>query len=652
MKVFSLGFILIFSIIAIMLHIELKTLKEFFENMIVIIPSLIVLIFLSWLAITTIGNRCIHFVIYCAKKIYVFYKYIKNKFFRKTNEDQNKTKKLNWKCLLIDGTWGSGKTTYYKKHYQYIDNNPNIYISCFSASRSELIAQIIQQRFWCKLLTLNGLLAKLMESNWQMFMPKNRVMVFDDLERLHANQDNYLDLIGVIDYLKTTNKCKIILIADISKTPQIFNSYLERVVDEILDWQPCKINELLPENSTIFTKQLANYLTYHSGISFLENRRIIKNIQQQLNSWALKHDLFNNNKFYSSMILGYIKHNIRSLIKWHYIYFYDHEFFVNLANEAHNESMRHKLGQIKKLHPSEVCSKKEHDIVLHFSLDYKHSASQSIPPNIASSFGIHYLSTSTQDKCKKYSIHDDEIRFFTQIYQICANKDYQQLEREFYQRRGSGNGNLDTNNKISFKIGDILEYIIKTNINKQSEANAIFSLTSGLESLLSLVTNSNFERHDKFWFLPNNEYQNIFYLRQAQEFQNLVNSIMSRPEISEAIQQYKEYLRTKFQQVHSIEELQTEVLNNYDNSFIILGILYFVDSGVYKSIIERISKQIKQYVNNREAWLNEHIEISFNCDSNIVLWCFNGTNNDITTEVSQAYSTILNDVGLSNLTRK
>ena len=59
-------------------------------------------------------------------------------------------------------------------------------------------------------------------------------MVFDDLERLHANKDNYLDLIGVIDYLKTTNKCQVILIADISKTPQIFNSYLERVVDEVL----------------------------------------------------------------------------------------------------------------------------------------------------------------------------------------------------------------------------------------------------------------------------------------------------------------------------------------------------------------------------------------------------------------------------------
>ena len=111
MKIFSLGFMLAFITIARILHIELKTLKEFFDNIIVIIPSVIVLIFIAWSLITTIGKICVHFVIYWAKKIFDFYLYVKNKFFKKTNEDQNKTKKLNWQCLLIDGAWGSGKTT-------------------------------------------------------------------------------------------------------------------------------------------------------------------------------------------------------------------------------------------------------------------------------------------------------------------------------------------------------------------------------------------------------------------------------------------------------------------------------------------------------------------------------------------------------------
>ncbi len=598
-------------------------------------------------------------IILIAILIIGFIFYLKYNFCRKYEKWEKEKRKSNnkskneyfWQCLLIDGAWGSGKTTHYKKYYQYIDAKPNIYISCFSASRSELIAQIIQQQFWCKLLTLNGLLARFMESNWQIFMPSNRVVVFDDLERLHTNQDNYLDLIGVIDYLKTTNKCQVILIADISKTPQIFNSYLERVVDHISDWTPCEINELFPKNSTSFTIQLANYLSYHSSSGFLENRRIIKNILLQINDWALSEELLRkNDKFYSSMVLGRIKHHIYFLIKWHYLCFNDHEFFVNLANKAHNEFMRYKLGQKKKLHPSAISSKKEHDVALHFSQDAKYSLSQNIPSDSAYDFGVHYFSENTQSECKKYAINDVEIRFFMQIYQICANKNPKQLEREFYQRIGSGN--LHANNKITFKVGDILGYIINANSSKQFDINAIFSLTSGLESLLSLVTNSNFERPNKFWYLPNNEYQHFYHPRQAQERQELVNDIISCPEVCEAIQQYKEYLRTKFQQFHNIEELQTELLNSPDHSFIVLGILYFVDSDVYKRIIKRTSRQIKQYVDNREPWLNENSRIYFNKNDNILFWCFNGANSDIATEISQVYTTILNDVGLSDVNNK
>lgn len=217
MKIFSLGFILTFVISSLVQHVNLTTIKEFFDSMIVILPSLLLLVFICWQLVDFLNKKHVH-----------------SKLFKGEGNGASKSQNFSWKCLLIDSAWGSGKTTHYEKYYQYIDAKPNIYISCFSASRSELIAQIIQQQLCWKLLTLNGLLAKFMENNWQIFMPKNRVVVFDDLERLHANQDNYLDLIGIIDYLKTTNKCKVILIADISKTQQIFNAYMERVVDEVL----------------------------------------------------------------------------------------------------------------------------------------------------------------------------------------------------------------------------------------------------------------------------------------------------------------------------------------------------------------------------------------------------------------------------------
>ena len=103
---------------------------------------------------------------------YSFAENVRNGKKKKVKSLTTNQKEYPWQCLLIDGAWGSGKTTHYEKYYQYIDNKPNIYISCFSVSRGELIAQIIQQQFWCKLLTLNGLLAKFMESNWQIFMQK------------------------------------------------------------------------------------------------------------------------------------------------------------------------------------------------------------------------------------------------------------------------------------------------------------------------------------------------------------------------------------------------------------------------------------------------------------------------------------------------
>lgn len=153
-------------------------------------------------------------------------KWAKHKFLAKQN-CKSDIKKC--KCLLIAGPWGSGKTHYYEEHYEYKYNKPNVYISCFSSSRSEIIAQMINHQLCLRIFTLNGLLAKLMENNWQFFMPKNKVIVFDDLERLHNNQNDYLDVIAIIDHLKEHNE-RIILLCNLEiisgKSGEILNSFL------------------------------------------------------------------------------------------------------------------------------------------------------------------------------------------------------------------------------------------------------------------------------------------------------------------------------------------------------------------------------------------------------------------------------------------
>jgi|LauGreDrversion4_2_1035121.scaffolds.fasta_scaffold259342_1 hypothetical protein len=387
MNIFSLGGVLSFIISSWLSNIDLKIIKDFFESMIVVLPSLIVLVFFIWFVIRTIGNRFIHFTIYSVKKIFAFCKYVKDKLFSKTNGEQNKTKKLNWQCLLIDGAWGSGKTTHYKKYYQYIDVKPNIYISCFSASRSELIAQIIQQQFWCKLLTLNGLLAKLMENNWQIFMPKGRVIVFDDLERLHANQDNYLDLIGIIDYLKITNECKIILIADISKTQQIFNTYMERVVDEFLTIPKLQLMDLFSleyndkkyhnictsiiESKSAIIIEILNQCQQLHDNDRLNNLRIFKNVFfklvievldiQKIEQWDEKQKIIYAKGF---------SQELKNIILKRYIYFIDNTLFKKLcASAVSAETERYyrlddsHLGKRLNNHLNEEQKPSEHDIL-------------------------------------------------------------------------------------------------------------------------------------------------------------------------------------------------------------------------------------------------------------------------------------------------
>lgn len=355
------------------------------------------------------------------------------------------------------------------------------------------------------------------------------------------------------------------------------------------------------------------------------------------------------------MIVGQIKHNISFLIKWHYLYFNDHNFFVSLANEIHDEFMRYKLGQIKKLNPSAISLKKENDI-MHFFQDAKYSPTQIIPPDSAYDFGVHYLSKSTQDKCSKYEINDVEIRYLAGIYHLCVNKVQLQLKQDFYDRLDGDN--LSANkNKVTFSSKKIFDLIIRVN-NEQSYVKAIFQLSAGVQSLISLVTKSNYEcKLVKSWFLQKDESCCSNLPTRLHNNQEFVDYLIRHPEICNAIQEYKEYLRIKFQQLQQVKSLQDKLLNyldvdNLNGTLIFLGILYFVDKSVYTNIIGQTSTQVKELLEKRPD-LNKYAKEYFNKQNEeILLWCFNGANSDIATEISQVYTTILNDVERSDVNNK
>lgn len=172
-----------------------------------------------------------------------------------------------------------------------------------------------------------------MESNWQIFMPKNQVVVFDDLERLHDNQDNYLDLIGIIDYLKNTNKCKIILICNMSELKEpIFNTYMERIVDEtqfpILISENEFSNSLIKETNDL-TKKLLNNLYQDYADGKINNLRIVKNIMPKIaEKLKLDYGEFNEDE----QVLNGSYSEIIKLIHKHYLFYIDNALFKDCSD--------------------------------------------------------------------------------------------------------------------------------------------------------------------------------------------------------------------------------------------------------------------------------------------------------------------------------
>lgn len=241
----------------------------------------------------------------------------------------------NKTCVLIDGPIGSGKTYYYKNKIKPYINRP-IYISCFSADKEQLISQVLRERVLINILSLHGVLNSFLFNNWQSYMPKKRIIVFDDLERLHQEESNYLDLIGIIGYLKDQKQCKIILIADLEKiNSEIVNGYLEKIVDDIISLPKVDLKNILEPNqkdlSPIYNEFFGQLNSIYQGdfAVNISNIRIIKTVYNRIKSNELikKHESENDERI-KILIAKFMNKNLVTTIMLHYLYFKNHKLFT------------------------------------------------------------------------------------------------------------------------------------------------------------------------------------------------------------------------------------------------------------------------------------------------------------------------------------
>ena len=257
--------------------------------------------------------------------------------------DQNllsKSKKRNKKsifdeynnsCLMLESPWGTGKTHYYKHHLKKQFNQQYIYISCFAYTKKELLIELsIHNRLWVRILSLQGILITLIDHSWRSLLPKNKIIILDDIERLHKGEENLLDILGIIDELKKNNK--VLLIGSIEEIKsEIFSKYLEKIVDDFIKFDSNEsLNNILRESTIDLDPKDADYINeiINNLNEYSSNLRIIKNtIPTIINFFKDLKEKYEPKA--KEVYKYYLRDQITYLVKARHLYFTD----INLFNE-------------------------------------------------------------------------------------------------------------------------------------------------------------------------------------------------------------------------------------------------------------------------------------------------------------------------------
>ena len=174
--------------------------------------------------------------------------------------------KQSYKCILVDGAWGIGKSYMVRKALEDMKDR-TCFISLFGmddvqkidheaffqlalrTSRGGKIANGAKGlakaagNFCEEIANLNDALAKTVSEREMLAVAsskfkKNRIIVIDDLERRKAGLD-LEELFGVIEELKQSNYIKVILVANSNEIheseKQTFDKYKEKIIDRIFE---------------------------------------------------------------------------------------------------------------------------------------------------------------------------------------------------------------------------------------------------------------------------------------------------------------------------------------------------------------------------------------------------------------------------------
>jgi hypothetical protein len=160
---------------------------------------------------------------------------------RKIQEIRNAKKTKN---ILINGSWGAGKSHFIEKHL--IPTQSLIYISCTDyVDTHELISALITKTNncvfrWLVRFSISRLLAVLGKYELKEFIGVNKVIVFDEFERLvDYNKIDPMHIVSLIQYLNNQKNCICILVAneDNLNNASQFNNVREKLISYIYNYK-------------------------------------------------------------------------------------------------------------------------------------------------------------------------------------------------------------------------------------------------------------------------------------------------------------------------------------------------------------------------------------------------------------------------------
>lgn len=143
------------------------------------------------------------------------------------------------KNILINGSWGAGKSYFIEKHLRQTPSL--VYLSCTDyADTHELITALIEKTNnclfrWLVRLSISRILAILGKFELKQFIGINKVIVFDEFERLvDYNKIDPMHIVSLIQYLNNQKNCICILVAN--DEPLNNNSQFTNVREKLISY--------------------------------------------------------------------------------------------------------------------------------------------------------------------------------------------------------------------------------------------------------------------------------------------------------------------------------------------------------------------------------------------------------------------------------